>query len=203
MPVPFVVPTKGLYGLSELYLFPVFQTREDFARIMGYEPPKYDPSRPVKSWMDAAALNSPIPRVLYERVLCLSEGGSPLADASNSPFFEPLMLPKQIAATVNLKPKDFTGKFTELPETGVEVPVPCRDLLPEERLIFGLGGLVQVRNTKYPLDPTGNSTFTEDDRAILYQIAAKLGVPDCRQIGCAAYQVAPPIARLLQSQPSE
>lgn len=171
-------PSAPTYPLSALYLFPVFQTREQFRQVMGYDAPPYNPSIPVKSWIDLGAQGSVQRNVIYQNVLALGDNGHPLVNEKGEPFLEVMLLKKEVAASVNLKPKSFDGSAVELPETGYEIPVPCRELLSEESLFLGFGGLVMVRNSKNsangPKPVEGD--FTQDDRALLQAIATKLGV---------------------------
>jgi hypothetical protein len=40
------------YPISDLYLFPVYQTREDYRKRTGKRAPAFDPSKPVRTWED-------------------------------------------------------------------------------------------------------------------------------------------------------
>lgn len=157
--------------LSSLYLYPVFQTREDFARVVGAAPPPFDPARPVKCWYDPEAGKSPRRSLVYDNVIALADSGRPLADENGSPYLEPLLLSREAAATVNIPVKDFAGRIPETATIGYEVPVPCRALASNETLIFDFGGLVMVADG---ID--GAEFFGPQDRALLHAIAKKLGV---------------------------
>jgi len=159
--------------LSSLYLFPVYQTREDYFKGTGVQAPPFDPGRPVKCWFDPNAATSPRRTVVYDNALALSGNGYPLADERGRPFLEPLLLTRDHAATVNIPVKDFSGRIAETPTVGFEVPVPCREPKASEVLVFGLGGLVYVTDESQNLTPTA---FTLEDRQVLLAIAKKLGV---------------------------
>lgn len=177
---PLPTPTASTYPLSALYLFPVFQTREQFKQVMGYDAPPYNPSIQVKSWMDLSAQGSAQRNVIYQNVIALAENGQPLLNEKGEPFFELMLLRREIASSANIKPKSFDGSAVELPETGYEIPVPCRELLPEESLYLSFGGLVMVRNSKNeakePAPVPAPGDFTQEDRALLQAIATKIGV---------------------------
>jgi hypothetical protein len=159
--------------LSSLYLFPVFQTREEYLKSVGVPAPQFDPSRPVKSWFDPNAAASPRRTVVYDNALALASNGYPLSDEKGRPFLEPLLMTREHAATVNIPVKDFAGRIPETATVGFEVPVPCRDLKPGEVLTFGMGGLVYVVEESQNTTPTA---FTVEDRQVLLAIAKKLGV---------------------------
>ena len=38
------------YGLDKLYLFPYYQSREQYRAATGEEPPAFDPTRPPQYW---------------------------------------------------------------------------------------------------------------------------------------------------------
>lgn len=160
------------YGIHELYLFPVFQTREAYREATGQEPPPYDPHKPIKSWFDPKAADSPRRKVVYDNVLAIGENGYPLAGPDGKPMLEPLVIDKEQAATVNIPPKK--PGTPDQPVTGHEVPVPLRALAPNEELYFQFGGSVAVRNKD--LVARMQEGFTFEDRALLHRIAEKLGV---------------------------
>lgn len=161
------------YSIQTLYLFPVYQTREDYRAKVGTEPPPFDPAKPVKCWQDTAAHANPRRKIVYDNVLAVADNGVPLVDGDGKPYFEPLLIDREDAGTVNIPVKDFSGKQQEQPTVGVEVPVPVRALTPNEELVVGFGGLVTVRNKSFMIE-TG--TWTLEDRKLLHAIAVKLGV---------------------------
>lgn len=162
------------YSIQTLYLFPIFQTREEYRNKIGNEPPPFDPSKPVKSWFDPQALSNPRRKIVYDNVLAQADNGAPLVDADGKPFFEPLLIDREDAAAVNIPIKDFTGQIPEQQTTAEpEVPVPMRALMPNEELVMGFGNLVTVRNKTFLIE---TAHFTVDDRKLLHAIAVKLGV---------------------------
>lgn len=159
------------YGLHHLHLFPVYQTRADYQAATGEEPPPFDPTRPAQYWFDPEAAKSSRRVIVYERALAIDERGNPKRDENGRPYFEPLALPKAEASTVNIPYK----KAANEPSSGLpDVPVPCRELHPDEELEFGFGGIVLVRNKNF--DNQEVTGFTVGDRELLRAIARKLNV---------------------------
>lgn len=164
---------KASYGISELYLFPYYQTREQYTKATGKEPPEFNPNKPPKGWFDPAAVADASTRrsVVYENVIASSDSGFAIAGEDGKPALEALLLSKADAATVNIPLKNSANE----PGAGVpEVPVPLRDLEPEEYLDFGFGGNVIVRNRNYETEIAAN--FSLQDRDLLKSIARKLGI---------------------------
>ena len=161
-----------IYGISQLYLFPVFQTREAYRLATGMEAPPYDASKPLKSWFDPRALDNPRRKVIYENVIAYAANGAPLVGPDGKPVLEPLVIDKEIAAAVNI-PRKGPG-IPEQPVTGQEIPVPMRPLAANEEFFFQFGGSVAVRNTD--LVDSLESGFTVRDRTLLKAIADKLGI---------------------------
>jgi hypothetical protein len=160
------------YGIEKLYLFPYYQTREQYQQVTGVEPPKFDGSRAPKLWADPAAKNSVRRNVVYDRVISYAANGSLLFDENDSPMLEGLVLSKDEAATVNIPPKGLG--ISNIPGADKpEVPPPLRALTPEEEFFIPFPGLVAVR-LKGALEP--DRGFTEEDRAVLLAIARKLAV---------------------------
>jgi hypothetical protein len=161
-----------VYGISNLYLFPVYQTREAYQQATGQEAPAYDPNQPVKSWFDPHAMESAKRKIIYDNVLALGDTGLPYAGPDGKPALEPLMLEKEVAARVNIPPKA-VGK-PDLPEKGFEIQVPLRPLEKNEEMFFQFGNIVAIKNTD--LFPSLEVGFTAQDRALLKTIAQKLGL---------------------------
>ncbi|MBI3682393.1 MAG: hypothetical protein HY235_18595 [Acidobacteria bacterium] len=160
------------YGLSHLYLFPVYQTREAYRQATGQEAPPYDSSKPVKSWFDPKAAESPRRKIIYENVVAYADDGAPLASPDGKPVLEPLLIDREIATRVNIPPK--VPGLPDLPVTGIEVPVPLRALEPGEELYFQFGGSVAVKNKE--LFANLETGFTAHDRALLRAIGEKIGL---------------------------
>jgi hypothetical protein len=160
------------YGLENLFLFPIYQNRAQFLKATGVEAPEFDITRPPKYWFDPNADKSPKRSVLYDCVLAVDDRGKPVHGPDGKPYFEPLMLFKQEAGTVNLPIGDYANEpGTEVPQ----VPVPMRPLEPEEELIQGFAGVILVRNRNIPEE--GPTSFSYQDRETIRAIARKLGVP--------------------------
>lgn len=157
--------------LASLFLFPYFSTREEFEKATGFAPPPWDPKRPPKYWFDPKALESPRRIVIYDNVLAISENGTLLVDGR--PALDTLVLPKEIAATVNIPPKG--PNSTNVPGADQpEVQMPLRDLQSGEELVWRFPGVITVQ-TK--LETEQQSTgWTVSDRMLLQAIARKLGV---------------------------
>lgn len=161
------------YGITHLYLFPVYQTREAYQQATGMEAPPYDPTKPIKSWFDPKAAENPSRKIVYDRVIALADNGAPLASLDGKPVLEPLLMDRPIAATVNIpvKGRDIPDQVP----TGFEVPVPLRALDADEELYFQFGGSIAVKNKKlFGQLETGG--FTAADRALLQAIAEKIGI---------------------------
>lgn len=160
--------------LSPLHLFDVYQTRADYKEAHGVDPPPFDPTRPPQHWYDPEATKKPGRVVVYERVLAMDERNQPLLGPDGRPFFEPLVLPKMDAATVNIPYKESANEpGTDQPT----VPVPLRALLEDEELAVGWAGVVVLRRRSLWRQAVAAPTaWTEDDRRLLRDIAAKLGV---------------------------
>lgn len=163
------------YGIANLYLFPVYTTREAYKQATGVEAPAYDPSKPIKSWFDPAAAENPRRKIIYDHVIAYGPNGMPEVGPDGKPFTEPLMIEREWAGTVNISPKSFSATGpTEPPVTGQEVPVPMRPLEAGEELFLQFGGTVAVKNKD--LFANLEQGFTGRDRALLFAIADKLGV---------------------------
>lgn len=160
--------------LSVLYLYPVYQTRADYAQAHGVEPPPFDPSRPPQHWFDPEAAKSTKRVIVYERVLAIGERGQALLGPDGRPYCEPLVLPRADAAVVNIPYKEAANEpGTDVPS----VPVPLRALYPEEELAIAFGGLVVLRRRDLWQQAVSQPTaWTEADRALLRAIARRLEV---------------------------
>lgn len=161
------------YGLDKLNLYPYFQTREAYEQITGQPCPPWDKTRRPKKWFAPEAAQSSEDFVVFERVLAtdMKEVGRPLTGPDGKPYLKPLILPREIAATVNIAPNAANIEGADVPE----YPVPVRALDVNEELIFdGPFGIVMVKNIE--LSQAVEGGFTAQDRATLRAIAAKLGV---------------------------
>lgn len=163
---------KYQYGLEDLYLFPYYQTREDYLKATGHEAPAWNPSRPPKAWEDLKAIQTGRRNVVYDFVIAYAKNGSPLVGDDFKPSLDLLVLQKDEAATVNIPPKGPT--VSNIAGADVpEVPPPLRALEPNEELFMPFPGVVAVRNKD--LQPLEYG-FNRNDRKLLQEIAKKLGL---------------------------
>ena len=161
------------YGLDSLYLFPYYQSQEDYAKATGSTAPAFNPNRQPKYWQDPKAKDSTKRTVVYNQALAVAENGVPLVGSDGKPMLDLLVLSRDEAATVNIPYKG--PGATNIPGAGApEVQPPLRALESNEELGFGFGNTVYVHNTDYPFDNGGS--FTAADRLLLKAIAMKLGV---------------------------
>lgn len=164
---------SGMFPISDLYIFPSFQTRDDYFKATGEEAPEWDPNRPIKSWFDPAARNTNKRTFLYDLVLMYDKNGMVLSDAKGTPLLEQLALLREEAARVNMLPREKMVDYG--PGSKVApIPVPMRPLKETEELVFTFGGVVAVR-VKDAFNAVVNA-FTVGDRMLLEKIGQKLGV---------------------------
>ena len=171
------------YGIDKLYLFPRYQTREQYTELTGAIPPPFDASKPVKKWFDPfPATENPGHKrvfpggiVVYEQTLKYN-GYHPAQDENGKPVLEPIAMTQAEARTLNIPRSDVYEKGAENPER----QVPLRQLAENEVLEMGFGGVVTVRDMNVPIVSVGGtgaaSGFTEADRGLLQRIAKLLGV---------------------------
>jgi hypothetical protein len=161
------------YGLDKLYLYPYFQSRDAYEQITGQPCPPWDKTRRPKKWFAPEAAQSAEDFLVFERVLAteLKEIGRPLTGPDGKPYLKSLILPRDIAATVNIPPNGANVEGAAVPE----YPVPLRALDQNEELILdGPFGIVMVKNVE--LSQAVEDGFAAQDRAMLRAIAKKLGV---------------------------
>lgn len=161
------------YGIDSLYVYPYYQSQEDYAKATGLAAPVFNPNRQPKYWHDPKARESTRRTIVYNQVLAVAENGAPLVGPDGKPMLDLLVLQKDEAATVNIPPKG--PGVANVPGAGVpEVQPPLRPLESNEELGFGFGSTVFVHNKDFPFDEGG--TFSSADRLLLQAIARKLGV---------------------------
>jgi hypothetical protein len=161
---------QATYPINELYLFTVYQSREDYAMAQGKDAPPFDATRPPKYWFDPAADSSPVRTIVYQNVLAYAENGGLLLDADGKPQVEATVMLKKDAANVNIPPSGPAVPGATVPP----VPVPLRALDAAEELFLGFGGVVAVRNKTFVT--ATQDGFTVQDRKLIQAIATKLGV---------------------------
>ena len=161
-----------MFPINELYLYPVFQTRDDYFKATGEEAPVWDPNRPVKSWFDPAARNTNKRTFLYDVVLMYDKNGMVLPDEKGVPQVEQLALLREEAGRVNILPREKMVDYG--PGSKVApIPVPMRPLKPTEEFVFTFGGVVAVKD-KSRVSVSAPVSFTEGDRQSLREILAIL-----------------------------
>ncbi|MBI1786229.1 MAG: hypothetical protein HYR60_01595 [Acidobacteria bacterium] len=169
-------PQLPQYGLENLYLFPFYQGRADYKARTGQDAPPFDAAHNVKRWLDPNP-QSKSRLITYPLVLARDEKNLPVPDASGAPSVEPLTMTKEEAARVNIPPDNLTAtQDTVIPL--FEYDCPIRPLLPDEALVFGVLGVVAVRNLTLWREQVAKQSgaFLPSDRATLEAIAKKLGV---------------------------
>ena len=169
-------------GIETLYRFPVFQTREEYKQATGKEAPPYNPSLPVKSWFDPDPPKADEYGDVYYLGLALAaDGRTPAVQAgSGLPFLRKFRIKAEHAGVVNIPVKKFDGSvqdpgsFSTL--AALDVPFPCRNLLPEEELRFGFGATVQVHLKSTTAVPVESGATDPEVKALLVAINSKLDV---------------------------
>lgn len=162
---------SAIIPLADYNLFPRYQTREDYRKATGAEPPQFDARKAPKYWLDPKAKESPRNSVVYDNVVLVGVGSAAVPGLDGNPQLDVLVLSKAEAGTVNIPPNATNVPGADVPE----VPMPLRPLEPWAKLEFGFAGTVHVRNTRVvESDPPG--AFTTADRDLLWAIARKLGI---------------------------
>ncbi|MBI4877307.1 MAG: hypothetical protein HY822_21990 [Acidobacteria bacterium] len=158
------------YSMEKLFLFRRYQTQEDYRQATGQEPPPFNPNHAPKYWCDPAAKDSTRRTVVYDHALVTNSRGQAIAGPDGKPMLDVLLLPKELAATVNIPPQGTTVPGAD----AAEVPMPLSALSPDEELCFQFGGVVAVKNVN--LFELAKEGFTGADRILLQAIARKLSV---------------------------
>ena len=161
--------------IADLYLFPVYDTREAYLKATGQEPPPFNPYRQPKGWFDPNAKQSASRRVVYERALAQDpDTGQTIIGPDGSPMLDALVLDRDEAGDVNIPPRG-EGQTNVPGADQPEIPAPMRALKLTERIVqqaFGAGWTVVEAQGASFYDQVG---FAAYDRALLERIAAKLG----------------------------
>ena len=164
---------NGMFPINDLYVFPYFQTRDDYFKATGEDAPAWDPNKPVKGWFDPAARTTNKRTMLYDNTLLYDKTGQVIPEPHGVPQVDQLALLKEDAGAVNILPRERMVDYG--PGSKVApIPVPMRALKPNEEFVFTFGGIVAVR-LKDAYKTTVNA-FTIGDRQLLEKIAQKLGV---------------------------
>lgn len=166
---------KTTYPITELALFPRYQTRGAYTEATGVLPPQFNAARRPKFWEDPAAKGAKLRNVFYAQVIALTDRGIPAVGDDGKPCFEGMTISKVEAVTVNIPPEGTNIDGAEMPEW----PMPLKPLPAGHELTFQSGsvpggGVVSVRDViAFATEVEG---FTAADRAVLRAIAAELGV---------------------------
>jgi hypothetical protein len=171
--MPITVSRQPFSSIETLFLFPYYSTREQYEAATGKPAPAWDPARPPKYWLDPNALDAPRRTVVYDSALAINESGHIMRDSQDLPQLDVLVLPREIAASVNIPPKG-PGAANIPGADQPEVQMPLRALRSHEELFFRFGNTIAVRDKNlYPQTQVG---FLHSDRELLQAIARKLGV---------------------------
>jgi hypothetical protein len=146
--------------LSDLSLFPIFQTRTDYENFTGKPCPQYNPAKDAKYWFD------PDPNSEWDEGYWVIYPYSSDIEVKNGVPVKPrkLVVKKVDVGTVNI-PFGVTNE----PGTGNIVPFPIRKLTENEALEIGFGGAVTVINKKLV-------DITEDPSKALKLVISKLDI---------------------------
>ena len=155
-------PNSPQYPLNDLGLFPVFASQADYQQKTGKVASAFDPAQPVKNWADAAAAADPY--IGPGQII-----GAYILYPANTAQLAPIILPRSVAATVNMAPAGWTGG-TALKGT----QLPLRPLLPNEKLVNTLFGGWMVERTDMAVAGTTDQQFA-DVKASLAAIQTTLG----------------------------
>lgn len=161
---------SAIVPLENYYLFPRYQTREDYHKATRQEAPPFDERRAPKYWRDPIALQAPRNNVVYGNVILMGPRGTAVVGSDGTPQLDALVLTRNEAAAVNIPPNGANVPGADAPE----IPVPLRDLEPGMALEFGFGGVIRVRDTSVE-ELTGPGWFTAADRELLRKIAQAVG----------------------------
>jgi hypothetical protein len=154
-------PNSPQYPLNDLGLFPVFASQADYQQKTGKVAPVFDPSQPVKNWADPGAATDPY--VGPGQIL-----GAYILYPANTAQLAPIIMPRSVAAMVNMAPAGWTGG-TALQGTSL----PLRPLLPNEKLVNTLFGGWMVERTDLA-QPESNDQQFADIKASLQAIQASV-----------------------------
>lgn len=170
-------------GLGTLYLFPVYQTREQYKAATGRDAPAWNPNLPTKSWYDPNPPPADDDGFVQYLMIGLGPDNKTPGVKEGKPYLRMTRILRTFAMTVNIGPKAFDGSIQDPGSLSkvadYEVPVPCRPLAQDEELHFGWGGLVNVRK-KFEAPPSGGTTVAaaSDPKTekLLLEILSKIDV---------------------------
>lgn len=130
------------------YKFEIFQTVEQVPpQLRVYLNTPFDPTIPVKCWIDQTQYASDIEFITYKVLKTNANGGFAWDAHTNSPQFKTIFVPLEMVGRFNIPPKDFAGKFQEVPTIG-EWPCPVETSPPEGYEWFNSMGLIPTFRLK-------------------------------------------------------
>ena len=168
-PISPAQPNKAEYGTTELALFDLINTREEFKEKFKEDPPKFNPAVRPKYWFDTTVdLSDPEGEVTYLIV----------RKVNSVPRLMRTTMPNWEAARVNIPdtPEQGAAGIDSYIHTPRDMPI--RELLPNEALFqispfeFGI-----MRSDLKAAEDDQAESFTPKDRILLKAIAKTLGVP--------------------------
>lgn len=167
-PVEKPQPNLAQYGVSDLGLFEVFETREEFLAKFGEAPPKFDELERPKYWFDTTVdLSDPESEVSY--LIVRKVNGVPKLMRTSMPVWE--------ASRVNIPDTPEQGAAGVGPYIKTPRDLPIRDLKPGEALFIAFGGTPGIMRADLKAAENDKAEYwTPADRTILKNIARKLGV---------------------------
>lgn len=129
--------------LNSHYVFPVFQTCEDYFAKTGRTCPPFDATRKVKSWYDPSPPAADEDGNVSYLLLATAKDGTPLV-REGKPYQRTVLIPRSEAVSVNIPPKRFDGTIPDVKTIG-EWGVPMRALGAGEEFYIAWGGLPAIR----------------------------------------------------------
>jgi len=171
-----VLPFAGV-PLRTFYAYPVYQSQDEYKQRTGKEAP-WTPTRAPKFW-EHADLSTSRRTVVYDDALVVdSEIGEPVAGEDGKPYLEPLVLPKEEAATVNIPPNVANVPGANVPP--VPVPLEGFDIdnyfLDWAQTPFASGADKVIVRDHRAIDDAQPVQFTKKLARLIEGIARKLGV---------------------------
>lgn len=126
------------------YKFQVFQKREDIpAHLRVHLITPFDPSLPVKCWIDTAPLTADEADTGARYYRTFKMSGAAYEWAGSVPTLKTIAVPVELLDKFNIAPKDFTGELQEMPAKP-EIPCPVITTPPEGYEWFNSMGVVPV-----------------------------------------------------------
>ena len=169
-----VLPSKPIYGIDELYVFPWYGSQSDYFKRTGKKAP-WNPALAPKNWEDPAANDTAFTKrsVVYTNTLVTDATGRVLVDSKGVPQLDLLVLPKAIAGSVNIPPDGANVEGADQ----LPIPAPLRDLDPDEEFTTnGAFGGLAVKNNRYlsTHEDELSTSFQNSDRSRMVRIEKML-----------------------------